>query len=391
MSGQCIQRGERTFLIRVFKGRDGNGKRIYVSKTIHGTRRDAERELRKLLTGKDAGQLIDPSNESLAKYLRRWLDSAAKAQLRKRTWLDYQALIRRYIEPELGPVRLSRLTPMEIQTLYTKMQERGLSPRTIRYTHAVLRSALNQAIKWRLLALNPATLVALPKSQRRELQVLNRDQANAFLAAAEQHRFHALWVLLLTTGMRPGEALALRWSDLSDGRASIHRTLVQRSGIGRVFEAPKTAKSRRSLPLLLLAQSALAKHRRRQAEEKLLFGAAYQDQGLIFANQLGGPLDIARLSRKFRKLNQKARMPDSTPLPQIRMYDLRHSHVTLMLAAGANLKVVSERVGHSNINITADIYAAVLPDMQREATESLDRFLNGNGKPSSSPSSAEES
>lgn len=379
MAGQLIQRGERTFLLRVFKGRDASGKRKFVNKTIHGTRRDAERELRKLLTAKDTSQLLDPSNESLAKYLRRWLDSAAKAQLRKRTWLDYQALIRRYIEPELGHARLSRITPLEIQALYTSMQERGLSARTVRYTHAVLRSALNQAIKWRMLATNPATLVALPKSQRRELSVLNREQANALLEAAETDRFHALWVLLLTTGMRPGEALALRWADLADGRVTIHRTLVQRAGMGRVFENPKTAKSRRSVPLLPQALSALALHRKKQAAEKLLFGAEYEDQGLIFANQTGGSLDMARLSRKFRKLNERARLSDGAPLPRIRMYDLRHSHVTLMLAAGVNLKIVAERVGHSNINMTADVYAAVLPDMQQQATESLDRLLRAGG------------
>jgi integrase len=376
MAGQLIQRGERTFLLRVFRGRDASGKRMFVNKTIHGTRRDADRELRKLLSLKDTGELLDPTNESLATYLRRWLESAVKAQLRKRTWLDYEALIKRYIDPEIGHIRISRLTPLEIQALYTKMQERGLSPRTVRYTHAVLRSALNQAIKWRMLSNNPATLVALPKSQRRELKVLDRDQANAFIEAAERQRFHALWVLLITTGMRPGEALGLRWADLSDGRATIHRSLVQRTGIGRIFENPKTARSRRSVPLLPIALAAIALHRRKQAAEKLQFGPEYEDQGLIFATQTGGPLDIARLSRRFRRLIRDARMPDGvTPLPQIRMYDLRHSHVTLMLAAGVNLKIVSERVGHANINMTADVYAAVLPDMQQQAVASLERLL----------------
>ncbi|CAN5684347.1 tyrosine-type recombinase/integrase [soil metagenome] len=385
--GQLIQRGDRTFLLRVYKGRDGKGKRKFIHKTIHGTRRDAERELRKLMTSKDTGQLLDPSNETVAKYLERWL-SAVKGRVRTRTYHDYRSIAERYLAPEnrntdgaklkerrqkidgIGHIKLSRLMPMDVQQLYTDMQtEYGLSARTIRYAHAVLRSALKQAVKWRILSINPADMVTLPKQSKRELQVLSLAQAKVFLAVAEQDRFHALWVVLLTTGMRPGEALALRWADLVDGRLSIHRSLVNRAGIGRLFETPKTNKSRRSVPLGESALSALQSQRRKQAAERLKAGAEYENNGLIFADMWGRPLDSSRLSRKFKTLAGEA------GVFHLRMYDLRHSQATLMLAAGVPLKVISERLGHANISMTADTYMAVLPDMQQQAVVSFEKLL----------------
>jgi integrase len=190
---------------------------------------------------------------------------------------------------------------------------------------------------------------------------------------AAEDRFHALWVVLLRTGMRPGEALALRWSDLSDGRLTIHRTLVNGAGVGRVFETPKTNKSRRGVSIDKSTQAALAAHRKRQIEERLRMGAEYKDQGLIFATIYGGPLNRDAISRRFKKLVRKAGLPD------LRMYDLRHSQATLMLAAGVPLKVISERLGHANISMTADIYMAVLPDMQQQAAESMERLLSAEG------------
>jgi integrase len=370
MPGQIIQRGERTFLVRVFRGRDANGKRVYHNKTIRGSKKDAQRYATKAQREIDTGTFLEPTRESVAEYLTRWLDSAAKGRVRARTLSDYRAIVKRYIEPAIGPTRLSQLRAPEIQKLYTDMQERGLSPRTVRYAHAVLRNALGQAVKWGLLHANPALAASLPQQQRREMATFTPAQARTFLEKAEVDRFHALWVLLVTTGLRPGEALALRWSDYDGERVRVQRTLVRRAGIGIRFEEPKTDRSRRSVPLTTAAVRALTSHRKRQAEDRLRAGTAWQDEDLIFANRRGAPLDWHIVSRDyFKPLLARAE------LPRIRPYDLRHTCATLLLAAGENPKVVSERLGHATITLTLDTYTHVLPDMQQAATERMERLL----------------
>jgi integrase len=386
--GQLIARGEkvrhdgtvaRVWQIRVSVGRSSKGTRKYHTQTVHGTKKEAQAILTKLLGDRDGHQLVNPSNQRVEEYLEHWLESV-KGRVRSRTYCDYKAIVKRYIAPDstgairgLGMIQLSKLTPMQVQNLYIQMQQRGLSPRTVRYAHSVLRSALKHAVVLRVLPSNPAEHLLLPKKQPRELKVLNAEQAKVFEKAAEQDRWCALWAVLLRTGMRPGEALALRWTDLADGRLTIHRTLVNRAGIGRVFETPKTNKSRRSVTLDAPTLAALATHRRRQAEERLKAGPEYKDQGLIFATIFGGPLNRDAMSRKFKKVLRKAGLPD------IRMYDLRHSHATLLDAAGVSLKQISARLGHSNISITADTYMAVLSDQQQQAVDSFERLLNAEG------------
>lgn len=174
--------------MRVFLGRDATGKRKYINEMVKGSKKDAQAVLNKLLLAKDVGALAVPSGSTLNEYLDHWLEAAAKPRLREATYHEYKEQLARYVRPELGHVKLSKLTPVAIQTCYSKILEAGLSARTVRLTHAILRNALSQAVKWRMLPYNPADAVDLPKQQREEIKALSREQAARFLELSKGDR-----------------------------------------------------------------------------------------------------------------------------------------------------------------------------------------------------------
>ncbi|SHF07306.1 Site-specific recombinase XerD [Seinonella peptonophila] len=376
MAGQIIDRGknkqgQQTYLLRVFMGRDATGKKKYLSKTVYGNKKDAQKELLTLLNQKDQGTLIEPSKDSVDKYLNHWLESSAKAKVRERTYQSYMDMLRLYIRPTLGLRRLSKLTPLEIQATYNRLVEQGLSASTIRRAHAVFNAALNQAMKWQIIQKNPAHYVELPRVQREEMTVLSTKQAKQFLEVAVYDKHYALFVLLLTTGLRPGEALGLKWRDLHDKKIRVQRSLIRNHrGGGWQLEEPKTKRSKRVVPIPNDTLEILRQHKIEQAKQKLQAGKQYEDHDLIFATDRGQPLHERNiLQRNFKPLLKKADLPD------MRLYDLRHTCATLLLAAGENPKIVSERLGHSSVVMTLDVYSHVLPDMQQQATEKLQSIL----------------
>lgn len=370
-AGQIVPRGESRWLVRVFLGRDATGGRRYHNQTVHGTKKDAQKYLTKAQRDLDLGQFVEPSDRPLEGFLSEWLAGSVAARVTPRTADAYSALIRLHINPVLGNRKLSLLTSADIQKLYAGMTERGLSPRTVRYTHAVLSMALDQAVKWSFLAKNPAKAVDLPRNRPQEMRFFTREQATAFLTAAESDRWHVLWHLLLVTGMRPGEALALKWSDLDGQRVRIQRNLV-RSPDGRwVLKEPKTQRGIRAVAVPAATTDLLQRHRRHQLEERLKAGPGYEDRGFVFAATNGNPLDWHVLvQRHFNAIIKAA------GLPRIRPYDLRHTTATLLLAAGENIKVVSERLGHANAAMTLNVYSHVLPDMQEAAAGRMAESLS---------------
>jgi integrase len=378
MAGHITPRGERTWQVRIFLGYDPEtGKRLNHNKTVHGSKKDAQQYLNKVLREKDTSTFVEPTRQTVKAFLNQWLDTTAKARLRARTLDDYRGIANRYLIPALGTRPLGKLTPADIQALYTKMQEpkpdgMELSARTVRYAHAVLHTALEQAVRWRLLGHNPAKVVDLPRQARREMQALTPAEATRFLDAAKANRWHALWVLLVTTGLRPGEALGLKWDDLDGGTIQVQRVVVERTGKGWALEEPKTSRSRRTVSLPASTVRALHSHRAKQAEAKLAAGPEYEDRGLIFATSTGAPERQSNLFRRHFKPLLKA-----AGLPNVRMYDLRHTAATLLLAAGENPKIVSERLGHSTITLTMDTYSHVLPEMRQQTAERLEGMLFG--------------
>jgi len=379
MAGQIIKRGDKIWLVRIYMGCDANGKRRYLNKTIKGTKKDADTYLSKTVTAISTGTFVEPSPLTVKDYLDKWLQTAARPRVAERTFDSYSELISRYVTEDSGSRKLSDLRPLHIQKLYAEMQERGLSARTVRYFHAVLSSALKQAVRWGMLLRNPAELVNLPRQVRKEMHALSPKEAAEFLKAAAQDRWGFLFTFALATGMRPEEYLGLQWKDLDldKGIVTVRRALVWRAtGGGWYFGEPKTARSRRSIPLPASTLRSLKDHKRIQAEERLKAGACYQQHDLVFATPEGSPLMPRNLKRRhFRAILKTAKLPDD-----FRLYDLRHSCATLLLAAGENPKVVSERLGHATITLTLDVYSHVLPTMQQAAAEKLESLLYGKKK-----------
>lgn len=390
-AGQIIPRGEDTWLVRIYTGRDGNGKRRYLNKTIRGKKRDAQDYLNKTLTAISTGIFVEPSPLTIGEYLDKWLQTAARRRVTERTFTGYEWLLKNYVRPSLRQMRLSDLRPLDVQKLYTHMlapklmdKEQpqpgityglGLSARTVRYTHAVLSSALKQAVKWQLLAHNPAVLAELPRQERREMKAFTPEEAMRFLVEAGTDQWGVIFAVALATGMRPEEYLGLQWPDvdLERGIVTIRRALVWRKGGEWYFGEPKTARSRRNIPLPSSVRAALAEHRRRQAAERLKSGPAYQQHGLVFAMNDGRPVLLRTLDRlHYKPTLKRAKLPTT-----FRLYDLRHTCASLLLSAGEHPKVVSERLGHASVTLTLDVYSHVLPTMQAAASEKLESILFG--------------
>ena len=376
MAGQIISRGKNVWLVRIYLGRDETGKRIYLNKTIHGPRKAAQAWLNQRLTERDAGIAVKPAQQTLNEYLDRWLETAVKPKVRPKTWMGYRSLLHNHIRPALGARPLAKIKPLEVQQAFQDMIDRGLSARTIEYTRMVLRQAFKQAIQWRLLTFNPCDGVQIPRRQRREMQALSPEQARRFLVVARGTRYGMLFELAITTGLRPSEYLALKWEDIDfeRGTLSVVRSLDAMPGGGFRLEETKTRNSRRVVKLLPGVLRALLEHRQAQQRLREEAGERWNEQGFVFTNAEGGPLDGHNLSsRHLRRILKEA------GLPQIRLYDLRHTAATLALSAGVPVKVVSEMLGHSSVALTLDVYSHVLPHMQEDAARRMAALLEDSG------------
>ena len=375
MAGQIVAKGERTWLVRVFLGRDGAGKRTYFNELVHGTKKDAQKRLNKLLSDRDEGSLVVAPKGTLDEYLDLWLETTVRPSVRQRTHSDYTAVLERYVRPHLGAAKLARITPLEVRGMLAKLRALGLGPRSVRQAHEVLRNALEQAAADRLIRDNPARsrLVkkALPQKARSERVTIQADDVAAFLDVARGDGRFALWMVLLFGGLRPEEALALTWDDVNGNVVSVRRVLVDKpgkQGLPLHFEAPKSESSRRAVVVPDIVLQALQEHRRAQAAARLAAGPAWEDGGLIFCTPTGTAMRQDKVRRALRRILQAAE------LPPMRLYDLRHSCASLLLEMGIGLKVVSERLGHSSIQLTGDTYAHVSPGMQQEAADALERI-----------------
>ena len=379
MKGSVKKRG-KSWCYVVDLPRRADGKRNQKIKSGFRTRKEAEAALATTMTEANKGEYIEPSRMTVKDYLTKWLEDSVKHNNKKSTLVNYKYLLETHVFEEIGEIELGSLQPRHLQQLYSdKLQngrvdgEGGLSATTVRRIHAVLRKALSTAVKWQLIRLNPADAVDAPKQSRKEMKCLTKEDVETFLEAVQSDTYKVLYLVAIMTGMRRGEILGLRWQDvdLDNGQASIRQSYIALHDGSMHLDTTKTKGSERTVALPNSVVQALRKHKVLQAAHQLKLGPAYKDHDLVFASEMGTPINASNLNRNFKQTLKKA------GLPNIRPHDLRHTHATLMLQEGVHPKIVSERLGHSSIQITLDTYSHVLPNLQSEAAQKLDKALFG--------------
>jgi integrase len=350
-------------------GHDRNGKPKRKTFTAP-TRKEAQALLTEALHKHAHGLPVAPERQTVAAYLQRWLREFKESQVRYSTQQRYKQLVARHIEPAIGRVILSKLTGMDVQTLMNAALKSGLSPRSVQYIHTTLRQALEQATKLDLVERNVASLVDPPTVPRHEITPFDQGQTLEFLKAADGHRFQFLFLLALASGLRQGELLGLRWQDVDFQAGILHvRHGLQRQKGKLVLIETKTEKSRRALPLAPIATDALKGQLAAQRRHQLAHGESWNADGFVFTSEKGTPLDATNVSHEFRKLVA------TTNLPQIRFHDLRHTCATLLLLQGVDMNTIKDILGHSQISLTMNTYAHVLPIMKRHAADRLNAAL----------------
>jgi integrase len=371
MRGTIIKRGS-TYSVVLDLGRGPDGKRIRDWHSGYRTEKDAEHAQVELLAALGRGAYVEPSKRTTGPFLRDdWLPGL-RAQVRPSTWAEHRSKVEVHLVPAIGQVPLQRLAPGHLNTLYADLLGRGLSARTVLHVHATIRRALADATRWGLVPRNVALLASPPRPGRTELQVWTAADLRAFLAFVEDDRLYALWLLAASTGMRRGEVLGLQWPDVDLGRArvGVRRSLVT-VGHQVVVSEPKTAKGRRSVALDPATVAGLKAWRKHQTAERLAWGPAWTDSGLVFTREDGRPLHPREVTRAF------SRHVLAAGVPIIRLHDLRHTHATLALAAGVHPKVVQERLGHANIAITLDTYSHAVPALEEAAARTVAALVFG--------------
>jgi integrase len=310
--------------------------------------------------------------QSLGQFLTHWLENSLRPSVRDSTYRGYESKLRMHVIPALGHMRLTHLAPQHLEAFFNRKVAGGLAPQTVQHLRAIIRAALNDALKWGLVGRNAAALVDGPRVPHSEIQPFSPDEARSFLQVIEGERLAGLYCIAIAAGLRQGEALALMWGnlDLEAGTVAVQAAL-QYSGGSFHFVEPKSARSRRMIALPIVAVAALRRQRVRQAEERLAAGPLWEDWGLVFTTATGRPLQGSAVTRGFQQLLAR------TGMRRQRFHDLRHACASLLLAEGVHPRVIMETLGHSGIALTMNTYSHVLPALQREAANSMDRVLSG--------------
>lgn len=344
------------------------GKRRQPQRT-YKTKREAEAGMAQWLVEIERGTAVNTSKMTVGEYLQDWLTTSARHRVRPTTFESYQKLVRSYILPVLGAVPLQKLTPTQVQAFYAAQltegrdgnKAKGLSPRTVRYLHAILHRALKEAVNLGLVARNVTEAVAPPKDRRRAVASWDVADVQRFLdVAAGDHRYGPVWLTALHTGMRRGELLGLRWQDVDLDANVLHvrqalSVVASDDGPKLTFGEPKTHSGRRTIALDATCIAVLREHRAHQIERRLALGPHWREGDLVFTNEFGGPVDPMNLYHRFVALAAKA------GVPRIPLHGLRHTHATLLMKHGVNPKVVAERLGHADITLTLSTYIQSRP------------------------------
>lgn len=362
--GSIYRRDDGLYQVRVRV----DGKRL----AFYAASEDEAKRLLRLKVGeRERGALVVTANHTVAQYLETWLAEVVTPSVRPSTLARYRQIVTLHLIPAIGRHRLGKLSPQHLSACYRQLSA-TLSASTVRNAHGVIHSALDTALQWELVARNVADLVDPPLVKRDEMRFLTADEARRLLDTARGDPLEALYVLALTTGMRQGELLGLKWADLDlkAGLLNVRRSLSRVKGQGFVEQAPKTAKGSRTIALTPIGIDALKHHHTQQLQARLFAGPAWVASDLVFCTSHGTPIEAQNLRvRSFAPLLKAA------GLPSIRFHDLRHSAASLLLALGVHPKIAAEILGHANVSITLNTYSHVAPTLQADAMRRLGELL----------------
>ncbi|GGQ77720.1 tyrosine-type recombinase/integrase [Couchioplanes azureus] len=351
---------------------DGKRKR----KTVYAaSEKEAVRKRGELLSRQQRGENLAAPPRTLSQWLDEWMAMKQHESTRQSTLRGYRWLVESHVRPTLGRVPLDKLTPTMIRRVLTAKTGEGLSATTVRHIHGLVRNVLSDAQREELLHRNPALAVRAPSARTVERRALTVDEARRLLDSIAGERLEALWVCALTVGLRRGELLGLRWSDLdfAGGALTVRQTVLRVDG-RLVFTPPKTDRSRRTVPVPAQTLALLRRHRRQQDEERAKADERWREHGLVFASRLGTPMEPRNLDREWHATRERA------GLPWLRLHDLRHACATFLLASGASPRTVMQTLGHSQISLTMNTYAHVLMEVERAAMDAAaDRLFGSAG------------
>jgi integrase len=344
-----------------------NGKRR--RKQLSGkTRQQVAAKLKAALKAQEAGMNLATETQTVGGFLSRWLDTVVVPTRKPTTVSSYRMLVRRYIEPKIGAIRLDKLTAEQVQAMLNALRVEGLSPRTVQYVRSTFRAALEQAIKWGYIARNVAAATEPPRGVTPKMKALNQQQAQLLLDAAKGHRLEALYRVALSYGLRRGEVLGLLWEDVDLNKGVMRITGQVQTIDNKTIrtESPKTEGSIRELPLPGILIEVLQDHQKLQELERSTVGVEWHEHGLVFPSNRGTPIVPRNLLRHFKRLLRVANLPETT-----RFHDLRHSAASIMLAQGVPLKTVSDILGHSDIRTTANTNGHTDDTQKRAAANTI--------------------
>jgi len=358
--------------------REQGQERKQKSVTFKGKHSDAEKKLREILRQIDQGAYVDNEKITVKHFLSKWLKEYCKPTLTQTTYDSYAIVAGKHLTPALGKHILNKLKPLHLQSYYTKALESGrldgkggLSAKTVHSHHRIIHKALETAVKWQLIGRNIADAVDPPRLEQYEANVYGEEEVGKLLKAAEGTRLYVPILLTIGTGLRRGEVLGLRWKDVNHENKTIavNQSLLSTTE-GLQFKSPKNKKSRRLITVPASVFDELIKHKKvAQNKDRLACGKAYIDNDLVFCREDGSAWHPGTFSHNYQDLLT------ANNFPSIRFHDLRHTHASLLLRQGVHPKIVSERLGHSQIGITLDIYSHILPGIKEQVAQDLDEAL----------------
>ena len=385
MKGSIRQRSKGSWEICIDIGRDpATGRRLRHFESVRGNKGAAHQRLAQLLVElENSGYVRTPRNLTVADYLKSWLHDYVELNCAPKTIESYRSVVELHIIPEIGTVRLADLQPCYLQALYVRKKEGGLSSRTVRYLYSLMAEALGRAVKTGLLARNVARATEPPRIEHKVMPTMKSEDLESFFEVARKTPlYHHLFYTLLHTGLRRGEALALKWKHVDMGLASLgvaaYLSVTQSLNKvnGRlVLREPKTGAGRRRVALSPSLVLLLRQHRDEQSAARALLGMKLTDEDYVFSHPEGSPLDPSTVSHAFSRILRKA------GLPCMPLHSLRHTHATFLLQAGIHPRVAMERLGHSSIRVTLDTYSHVVGGLQEAAAQKFDDFVSRRGTP----------